>query len=135
MNIGEAARRSGLTPKMIRHYEQIGLLPVSARSAAGYREYDETALAWLRFIHQARQLGFSLEQIQPLLALWQDAGRSSAEVKALATEHIRELDARLAALSQMRDQLAGLVACCAGDDRPACPILDHLAGKDTDAAG
>lgn len=127
MNIGEAARRSGLTPKMIRHYEQIGLLPAGARSAGGYREYDETALGWLRFIHQARLLGFSLEQIQQLLCLWQDAGRSSAEVKALAGAHIRALDARLAALNQMRDQLARLMDCCAGDDRPTCPILDFLA--------
>ena len=115
---------------MIRHYEHKGLLPAGTRSAGGYREYDEEALGWLRFIHQARLLGFSLEQIQQLLCLWQDAGRSSAEVKALAGAHMRVLDARLAALTQMRDQLARLMDCCAGDDRPTCPILDYLATPD-----
>ena len=127
MNISQAAKHSGLTPRMIRHYESIALLPDAARSATGYRRYDERDLHTLRFIHRARSLGFSIEQIAQLLALWQDRERSSAEVKTLVQGHVLELEQKIADLQAIRDTLAHLAHCCHGDTRPDCPILDNLA--------
>lgn len=126
MNIGDAAQASGISAKMIRYYERIGLMHARGRTEGGYRIYTHEEIETLRFIRQARKLGFPLEQIQKLLALWQDRERASAEVKALALEHLRELDARIAELEAMRDVVAHLADHCAGDDRPCCPILDGL---------
>jgi Cu(I)-responsive transcriptional regulator len=129
MNIGQAAQATGVTPKMIRHYESLGLLPAVARSDAGYRRYDERTLHTLRFIRRARDLGFSLEEISQLLGLWADPQRASAEVRALAQRHVADLDERIARMQAMRRSLQQLVQCCHGDDRPDCPILDDLAGE------
>jgi Cu(I)-responsive transcriptional regulator len=128
VNIGAAARRSGLTVKMIRYYESIGLVAPADRSAGNYRTYDRRDIDRLEFIKRARGLGFSLDEIRQLLALWDDSGRASAEVKALVTSHIAELDGRIAALKGMRRTLAHLAERCDGDDRPDCPIIDDLAG-------
>lgn len=126
MNIGEAARASGVTAKMIRHYETIGLLPHAPRTDAGYRQYADRDVNTLRFIRHSRDLGFSLEQIRELLGLWQNRSRPSRQVKALAQAHIAELDAKLAELQAMKNTLATLVQCCHGDDRPDCPIIERL---------
>jgi MerR family transcriptional regulator, copper efflux regulator len=126
MNIGEAAQASGVTAKMIRYYESVGLMQARGRTEGGYRIYTHDEIETLRFIRQARKLGFPLEQIQKLLALWQDRERASAEVKALALEHLRDLDARIAELGAMRDTVARLADHCAGDARPHCPILEGL---------
>jgi MerR family copper efflux transcriptional regulator len=134
VNIGAAARRSGITVKMIRYYEAIGLIAPADRSAGNYRTYDRRDINRLEFIKRARGLGFSLEEIRQLLALWGDGGRASAEVKALVTSHIAELDGRIAALKSMRRTLANLAERCDGDERPDCPIIDDLAGID-DPAG
>jgi Cu(I)-responsive transcriptional regulator len=127
MNIGEAARHSGVSAKMIRHYEGIGLIPKAARTYSGYRTYSGNDVHTLRFIRQARNLGFSIKQIERLLGLWRNQRRPSSKVKALAQEHIAELDARIAELEAMKRTLASLVEHCHGDDRPECPILDGLA--------
>ena len=127
MNISQAAKVSGLTPRMIRHYEKIGLLPGTLRTAAGYRVFDEQDLHTLRFIQRARSLGFSIEQISQLLALWQDGERSSAVVKQLARQHLLELEEKIAGLQSMHDSLSELASCCLGDERPDCPILERLA--------
>ncbi|WP_079433772.1 Cu(I)-responsive transcriptional regulator [Zoogloea sp. LCSB751] len=129
MNIGAVAAASGVSAKMIRHYEKIGLLGASARSTAGYRQYGERDVQTLHFVRHARDLGFPLEQIGQLLSLWQDTGRSSAEVKCLAEAHLQDLDARIHKLSAMRDTLATLARNCCGDERPDCPILDGLAAS------
>ncbi len=126
MNIGEAARASGVSAKMIRHYESIALIRPSHRTEAGYRQYGERDVHVLRFIRRARDLGFSLEQIQQLLSLWDDPARASADVKALAETRIAELDARIAALTDMRTTLLDLSRSCRGDQRPDCPILRGL---------
>ncbi len=127
MNIGEVARSSGVSAKMIRHYESIGLIRASSRTLAGYRQYQERDMHLLRFIRRARDLGFSLEQIRQLLSLWNDPGRASADVKRLAEAHIADLDQRIAALSDMRETLVTLAQDCHGDHRPDCPILHNLA--------
>jgi MerR family transcriptional regulator, copper efflux regulator len=129
MNIGQAAKATGVTPKMIRHYESLRLLPAVPRTDSGYRQYDERTLHTLRFIRRARDLGFGLDEIEQLLTLWADGGRASAEVKALATRHMSDLDARIARMQAMRRTLMHLVHACHGDGRPDCPILDDLAGS------
>ena len=129
MNIGEAARASGVSAKMIRHYESIGLIAAPARTDAGYRVYGERELHLLRFIRHSRDLGFSLEQTRSLLGLWQDRTRPSREVRALAQAHLDELQAKLAELQAMQATLEQLVRCCHGDDRPDCPILEALGGR------
>jgi Cu(I)-responsive transcriptional regulator len=128
VNIGTAARRSGITVKMIRYYESIGLMAPADRSAGNYRTYGHRDINRLEFIKRARDLGFALEEIRQLLALWDDSGRASAEVKGLVTTHIAALDARIAALKSMRRTLAHLAERCDGNDRPDCPIIDDLSG-------
>jgi MerR family copper efflux transcriptional regulator len=127
MNIGQAARQSGLSAKMIRYYESIGLLKPAHRSDSGYRLYQADDLHTLAFIKRSRDLGFSLEEVARLLTLWQDRQRASADVKALAHQHIEDLNRRIEELSGLRDTLQHLVSNCHGDDRPDCPILKDLA--------
>jgi Cu(I)-responsive transcriptional regulator len=127
LNIGNAARSSGVTAKMIRHYEQIGLIRKATRTGAGYRLYSGSDVHTLRFIRQARSLGFSIERIRELLSLWQDQRRPSRKVKALALAHVAELDGRIRELEAMKQTLQALAAHCHGDERPECPILDRLA--------
>jgi Cu(I)-responsive transcriptional regulator len=127
MNIGEAAERSGVSAKMIRHYETIGLIS-AARQANGYRSYGPDDVAVLRFIRHARDLGFPLEDVRKLLALWRDRGRTSAEVKRLALAHIAALEEKAAALRAMAESLRHLAAHCHGDGRPDCPIIAELEG-------
>ena len=124
--IGEAARLTGLTPKMIRYYESQGLFQPRGRSASGYRLYGEADLHALRFIRSARELGFSLAQIADLTGLWRDRHRASAEVKRLALAHIDALEAKAALLQGMAGTLRTLARRCHGDDRPECPILDGI---------
>ena len=128
MNIGQAATASGVSAKMIRYYESIGLMRESARTDSGYRIYYDKDLHTLRFIKRARNLGFSLEQIRDLLSLWQNSERASADVKAIALNHVEELNQRIRELSEMRDTLSTLAECCHGDQRPDCPILADLEG-------
>lgn len=127
LTIGEMAKRSGLTAKMIRHYESLGLLPPAVRSDAGYRHYQETDVQQLRFIRQARELGFSLPQIGELLNLWHDQQRPSSKVKQVAQQHITVLEQKITELTQMKSALETLVSRCHGDDSSDCPILDELA--------
>ena len=126
-NISEAARRSGVSAKMIRHYEDIGLVPKVGRTQAGYRIYRDTDIHLLRFIRRSRDLGFTMKEIETLLGLWQNRRRASADVKKLAVKHIADLDARIVEMQAMRMALAKLAECCHGDRRPECPILDDLA--------
>ena len=135
MNIGEAAKASGVSAKMIRHYESVGLFAEAARSDAGYRLYGDADVSTLRFIRQSRDLGFSIEQIRELLGLWQNRRRPSRQVKALAQAHIEELDEKLQELQElqamkaMKATLEHLVRHCHGDERPDCPIIEGLAEK------
>ncbi|CDY73282.1 Cu(I)-responsive transcriptional regulator [Caballeronia glathei] len=131
MNIGEAARASGVTAKMIRYYESVGLLQPVGRTASGYRVYNEQEVHALRFVRQARRLGFLVDDIRKLLALWHDRSRASAEVKVIALEHVAELDRRIAELTDMRDTLSHLAHHCHGDERPDCPIIERLANDRT----
>ncbi|NQE64322.1 Cu(I)-responsive transcriptional regulator [Caulobacter sp. RHG1] len=128
MNIGQAARASGVTAKMIRYYDEIGLVAPASRTDANYREYETREVNELRFIKRARTLGFSMEEITLLLSLWRDRGRPSREVKAIAEKHVAALDARIAEMQAMADTLRHLSHCCAGDERPDCPILADLTG-------
>jgi len=134
MNIGQAAEASGVTAKMIRYYEEIGLIAPPARTGNNYRVYGGDQVHVLRFIKRARSLGFSLEETEVLLKLWQDKSRSSAAVKDIATTHINDLERRIAEMQGMVKTLKNLAHCCGGDHRPDCPILDDLAG-DTAASG
>lgn len=131
MNIGEAAKQSGISAKMIRYYEETGLLPKAKRTASGYRHYNAQDIHTLRFIRQSRNLGFSMEKIKQLLGLWQNKRRKSSAVKAIAESHIAELDELLASLGSIRDTLAHLAAHCHGDSRPDCPILEGLESAET----
>lgn len=126
MNIGEAAQRSGLSAKMIRYYESIGLLQPAHRSDSGYRRYNAQDLHTLSFIKRSRDLGFSLEEAGKLLTLWQDRGRASADVKALAQRHVEELERKIIEMANLRDTLSDLIEHCQGDQRPDCPILKDL---------
>jgi len=127
MNIGEASRQSGVSAKMIRHYEALRLLPKVARSDAGYRRYDEAAVHTLRFIRRARDLGFGMKEIEALLNLWRNRRRASADVKRIALAHADDLERRIAEMQAMKRTLEHLAHCCHGDERPDCPILDDLA--------
>jgi MerR family gold-responsive transcriptional activator of gol and ges genes len=126
MNIGQAARASGVSAKMIRYYEQTGLIPKADRRQSGYRDYSDTDVHMLRFIRRSRDLGFSVAEIHELLGLWRDESRESAEVKRLAQAHIDDLKKRIAALQDMTNTLTKLVGACHGDHRPHCPILEGL---------
>ncbi|HZT56275.1 MAG TPA: Cu(I)-responsive transcriptional regulator [Burkholderiaceae bacterium] len=128
MNIGEASKHSGVSAKMIRHYESLHLLPAVARSESGYRQYDDTAVHTLRFIRRARDLGFGTAEIAALLGLWRNRKRASSQVKRIALEHAADLQRRIEAMQAMQRTLEHLARGCAGDARPDCPILDDLAG-------
>ena len=125
--IGEAAKRAGVSPRMVRHYESLGLLPPVNRTESGYRQYSASDVHALRFIRRGRDLGFSMEEIGNLLTLWQDQSRASSQVKAIAEKHITALSERIAAMQSMQRSLQTLVHCCHGDERPDCPILEDLA--------
>jgi MerR family transcriptional regulator, copper efflux regulator len=129
MDIGAAAEQSGVSAKMIRHYESIGLLPKAARTQANYRVYRPSDVHTLRFIKRARTLGFSMEDIRQLLGLWQNRSRSSAAVKSISRKHVQELKERIAQMQSMVDTLEHLAKHCHGDHRPECPILEDLAAK------
>ena len=126
MNIGKVSQASGVTAKMIRYYEQIGLIPAAGRSNAGYRSYSDNDVERLKFIKRSRELGFSVAEITDLLDLWNNRNRQSADVKQLAQAHIHKLEERIQDLQQMAQTLQTLVDCCAGDHRPDCPILEGL---------
>ena len=126
-NIGQAAKASGISAKMIRHYEGVGLLPAASRTPSGYRTYNHQDVHMLRFIRHSRDLGFSIKQISDLLSLWRDKNRASSKVKTLAAEHIEMLNKKIEELNVMKSELSRLVSCCHGDSRPDCPILDELA--------
>lgn len=127
MNIGTAAKRSGVPAKTIRYYESVGLIPSAGRTTAGYRVYTARDVETLRFIHSARSLGFSVKEVAALLALWNDQERASADVRTLALQHIADIDAKIAEMQGIRRTLQALVDSCHGDHRPDCPILDGLA--------
>ena len=129
MNIGEAAEASGVSAKMIRYYEEIGLIPKAERTQSNYRTYGMAAVHSLRFVRRARELGFSLEETATLLKLWADKSRASSAVKQVAAQHVAELERKIAGLQDMRATLTHLVHCCEGDERPDCPILNDLAGS------
>jgi MerR family transcriptional regulator, copper efflux regulator len=128
-NISEAARRSGVSAKMVRHYESLGLLPSVGRSESGYRQYTDKEVHTLRFIKRSRDLGFSMTEIADLLKLWQNRRRSSADVRRIAARHAADLTQRMAEMDSMRRTLQHLIHCCQGDHRPDCPILDELEGQ------
>jgi Cu(I)-responsive transcriptional regulator len=130
MNIGEAARASGVSAKMIRYYEETGLIPPAGRTGAGYRTYGPREVQILRFVRRARDLGFPMEKVADLLALWRDRSRASADVKHLAEAQVQALDARIREMQEMKATLQHLVHSCAGDQRPDCPILDDLGGEE-----
>ena len=134
MNIGQAAQASGISAKMIRHYEAVGLVAAAARTEAGYRQYGAADVHTLRFIRHARDLGFSIAEIAELVGLWHDRKRPSRQVKALAQAHIEDLQRKAQELLAMKATLEHLVHCCHGDDRPDCPILERLASDAPSAA-
>ena len=131
MNIGEAAATSGVSAKMIRHYESIGLIKAAVRTGSGYRVYSEGEVHTLRFIRRARDLGFSIEQMRELLALWRDRDRASSDVKRIALEQVETLEAKMLELQAMARTLRHLADNCHGDERPDCPIIDDLACCDS----
>jgi MerR family copper efflux transcriptional regulator len=126
MNIGQAAKASGVSAKMIRHYEEVGLIPAPNRTDSGYRQYTDSEVHTLQFIRRSRDLGFSIPQIGELVGLWQNRKRPSRQVKALAKAHIKELEAKAQELLAMKAALEHLANFCHGDDRPECPILETL---------
>ena len=128
MNIGQAAEASGVSAKMLRYYEAIGLIPKAGRTESGYRTYGEADVNTLRFVRRARDLGLPIERIKLLVGLWRDRDRSSADVKRIATEHVTELRAKIAELAGMCAALQDLADACHGDHRPECPILRDLEG-------
>ncbi|WP_103258928.1 Cu(I)-responsive transcriptional regulator [Tabrizicola aquatica] len=128
MNIGEAAAASGVSAKMIRYYEETGLIPPAGRTGAGYRTYGPKEVQILRFVRRARDLGFPMEKVGDLLALWRDRSRASAEVRRLAEDQVAALTARIREMEEMKATLEHLVHACAGDERPDCPILADLGG-------
>jgi Cu(I)-responsive transcriptional regulator len=128
MNIAEAAAASGVSAKMIRYYEQIGLITPPARTMSGYRVYSENDVHTLRFVRRARDLGFTVEQMTDLLALWRERGRASADVKRIALDHVTALENKMRELKEMAEALKHLAANCHGDSRPDCPIIADLAG-------
>ncbi len=130
MNIGEAAALSGLPAKTIRYYEEAGLVTPAARGDNGYRRYSEKDVHRLRFLQRARSLGFSIQECRELLSLYEDKHRASADVKAIARQHLQDIERKIAELESLRDLLGELVAKCHGDARPDCPILQDLAGND-----
>ena len=125
--IGVAARRAGISARMVRHYESLGLISGVARTDSGYRQYTEADVHALHFIRRSRDLGFSMEEIAELLGLWHDRSRASSQVKRIAQQHIDDLSERIAQMQAMQRSLQTLVSCCKGNDRPDCPILDDLA--------
>jgi MerR family gold-responsive transcriptional activator of gol and ges genes len=127
MNIGQAAQASGVNAKLIRHYESIGIIPKAVRSESGYRVYSEIDVHVLTFVKRARALGFSMKEIKKLVGLWRNKSRASADVKVLASEHIKQLDMKIKELGAMRSALQKLARACHGDARPDCPILEDLA--------
>ena len=127
-NIGKAAARSGVSPKMIRHYESLDLLPTVHRTEAGYRQYGDREVHTLSFIRRGRALGFSMAEIAELLKLWQNKRRASADVKRIALAHVADLERRIAEMAEMKQTLTHLAHCCQGNSRPDCPILSELAG-------
>lgn len=131
VNIGEAAKRSGVSAKMVRHYEDLGLLGDVPRSDAGYRRYTDREVHTLRFIRRSRDLGFGMAEIRELVKLWQNRRRASADVKRIALAHAADLDRRIAEMTTMKRTLMQLAECCAGNDRPECPILDELGDAPT----
>lgn len=133
MNIGQAADASGVSSKMIRYYESIGLIPAASRRESGYRDYGSSDVHRLRFIRRARDMNFSTEQIRDLLRLWSDRARSNAEVKSITLKHIAELDERARELAEMADALRHLATACDGDGRPDCPIIEGLEHGQTTA--
>jgi Cu(I)-responsive transcriptional regulator len=130
MNIGQAAEASGVSTKMIRYYESIGLVPKTVRTEAGYRVYSDKDVHTLRFIGHARDLGFSVEQIADLVSLWQDRDRASKDVKRVALEHVKALERKIAELQAMAGTLKHLARTCHGDERPDCPIIETLASDE-----
>ncbi len=133
MNIGEAAERSGVSAKMIRYYEEIGLIAPAARGENGYRNYREADVHRLRFVRRARELGFSVERIRDLLKLWSDRRRASHDVKKIALVHATALNADIEKLTALRDSILHLAARCHGDERPECPIIEDLSGETASA--
>lgn len=129
MNIGQAASQAGVSAKMVRHYESLGLLPKIARTESGYRQYEEREVHTLRFIRGGRDLGFSMAEIADLLKLWQNRRRASADVKRIALAHVADLDRRMGEMAAMKKTLVDLANGCRGDDRPNCPILDELGSE------
>jgi Cu(I)-responsive transcriptional regulator len=127
MNISRAAEVAGLPVKTVRYYADIGLVAPAGRSASGYREYDDAAVRKLAFVRRAREFGFSIEECRELLGLYEDRGRSSADVKRIAEKRLAEIEAKQRALQALHDELSVLVQACHGDDRPDCPIIDSLA--------
>ena len=133
MNIGQASEISGVTAKMIRYYESVGLIPAPDRRESGYRDYKAADVSRLGFVRRARDLGFSMDEIRDLLRLWSDKSRSSREVKEIALRHIADLDQRARQLTEMADALRHLAGACGGNERPECPIINDLEGSATSA--